>query len=146
MHKCILRIICMHYCTNLLPLWHVNTRRYKGLLMLRKHAIPKSSAGYSSYFSFAVACDSVLSDHKAVVHLTLHGEFNYMGRRYSGIFIPPLDVLFSILSKWNIVRLLKLYRVFDYRCSRIRKSQVDSSNGDYNAFFSDLLSWEKWIL
>ena len=146
MHKCTLRITCMHYCTNLLPLWHVNTRRYKGLLMLRKHAIPKWSAGYSSYFSFAVACDSVLSDHKAVVHLTLHGEFNYTGRRYSGIFVPPLDGLFSILGKWNIIRLLKLYRVFDYRCSRIRKSQDDSSKEDYNAFFSALLSWEKWTL
>lgn len=89
--------------SNLLPLWHVNTRRYKGLLMLQKHAVPKWSAGYSSYFSFAVACDSVLSDHKAVVHLTLHSEFNYTGRRYSRTFVPPLDGPFSILGKWNIV-------------------------------------------
>lgn len=66
--------------------------------MLRKHAIPKWSAGYSSYFSFAVACDSVLSDHKAVVHLTLHGEFNYTGCRYSGIFVPHLMYYFQFLA------------------------------------------------
>lgn len=104
-------------CTNVLCVLHVciiariksvaaltrNTRRYKGLLMLQKHAIPKWFAGYSSYFSFAVACDGVLSDHKAVVHLTLHSEFNYTGRRYSRIFVPPLDGLFSTLGKWNIV-------------------------------------------
>lgn len=63
-----------------------------------------------------------------------------------GYICSTLDVLFSILGKWNIVRLLKLYRVFDYRCSRIRKSQDDSSKEDYNAFFSALLSWEKWTL